>query len=87
MKGELGCLTVFLAGAIHQVAPALLMRSIPAKMASALRMAYLKHCENDDAVGWEELSNILLTTLTEAMGDTAFQRWLAEQREARGRQP
>lgn len=55
------------------------------QMASALRMAYLKHHLEDESIGWNELSDILLNALTEAMGDRPFQKWLEEQRQARAR--
>ena len=49
------------------------------RLVSALRMAYLKHHCDDARIGWEELDDILFTVLTEAMGDSAFQAWLAQQ--------
>lgn len=42
----------------------------------AVKVAYQKHCLNDDRVGWKDLDVALFTALTEAMGDTDFRRWL-----------
>jgi hypothetical protein len=40
------------------------------------QLSYRKHVQNDDRIGWEELSERLQTALSEAMGDAAFQEWV-----------
>jgi len=42
----------------------------------ALKMAYRKHCLNDDSIGWEELGNILFNTLCNEMGSEEFCEWV-----------
>ena len=42
-----------------------------------VQLAYRKHVLDDDGIGWQELSETLQTTLAEALGDQAFQDWLA----------
>jgi hypothetical protein len=49
----------------------------------ACQMAYRKHVLDDDAIGWDELSDRLQTVLCESLGDEAFQAWLAAGKEAR----
>jgi len=49
------------------------------RMASALRMAYLKHHCLDTSIGWHELDDLLLDVLCEVMGDRAFQAWFADE--------
>lgn len=44
---------------------------------NAVKAAYLKHHLNSDAIGWEELSNILLDALCNALGDKGYQDWIA----------
>lgn len=45
---------------------------------AALQAAYRKHCLDDDSIGWNELGNLMANALSEAMGATAFVRWLQE---------
>jgi hypothetical protein len=47
-----------------------------------LQLTYRKHALNDDSIGWDELTETMLTALTEAMGDQAFQAWLQHRTEA-----
>ena len=42
----------------------------------AVQAAYRKHHLDDDRIGWEELSNILLDALCNKMGDRGYQLWL-----------
>lgn len=46
------------------------------KLLYAVKCAYRKHHLNDDSIGWNELSDILLIALTETMRDEAFNKWL-----------
>jgi hypothetical protein len=48
----------------------------------ALKLAYRKHNLQDDSIGWDELSAVLLDALCEEMGDVGFQQWLGEQSES-----
>lgn len=48
------------------------------EMLEALQMAYRKHHMGDPSIGWEELSDKLLNTLCEVMGDEAFVAWSNE---------
>ena len=41
----------------------------------ACQSAYKKHHKGDDGIGWEELSDILLDALCNAMGDDEFVAW------------
>lgn len=42
----------------------------------AIQKVYRKHCMGDDSIGWKELDDVILTALSEAMGDKGFQQWL-----------
>ena len=42
----------------------------------ACKAAYRKHHLDDDSIGWDELDNILLDALCNAMGDNGYQEWL-----------
>lgn len=44
----------------------------------AVQEAYKKHYLGWDSIGWDELSEILLNALCEAMGDDGFKQWLEE---------
>lgn len=44
----------------------------------ATKMAYRKHHLDDTSIGWDELSDILMSALCNEMGDLAFQNWLKE---------
>jgi len=44
----------------------------------AVKMAYRKHHLSDPSIGWDELSDILLHALCEAMGDEGYDKWLKE---------
>ena len=44
----------------------------------ACRMAYRKHCLNEESIGWDELSEILKEALCNHMGDEGFILWLDE---------
>lgn len=46
------------------------------QLLNAVKMAYRKHHLDDSSVGWDELSNVLMITLCNTMGDKAFQTWL-----------
>ncbi len=46
------------------------------ELLNCIRLAYRKHCQNDDSIGWDELDKILLNTLCNAMGDDKFNEWL-----------
>lgn len=48
------------------------------RLLRAVKLAYQKHCLNDDGIGWDELGDILLDALCEAMGDDGYQKWMAE---------
>jgi len=45
-------------------------------MMRTLKRCYKKHVSNDDAIGWDELSDELGNTLAQAMGDKEFQAWV-----------
>lgn len=42
----------------------------------ACKMAYRKHCLNDDSVGWEELDCALEYALCNVLGNDGFTQWL-----------
>ncbi len=44
----------------------------------AVQLAYRKHHLDDSSIGWDELSDRLMTALCETMGNQHFQEWLAE---------
>lgn len=44
----------------------------------AVQVAYRKHHLNDDSIGWEELSTVLLVALCSAMGDDNYQAWMKQ---------
>lgn len=48
------------------------------QMLDALKFAYRKHHLDDESIGWDELSDVLLDALCEAIGDRAFQAWIDE---------
>ena len=39
------------------------------------------HHLNDDSIGWDELSDIMLDALCNEMGDVGFQEWLRQVKE------
>ena len=41
-----------------------------------VKLAYRKHCMNDDSIGWEELGGLLHTALCESLGDDGYCEWL-----------
>ena len=43
---------------------------------SAVQFAYRKHHLGDDSIGWNELSDILLNALCNAMGEKGYRKWL-----------
>ena len=47
----------------------------------ACKAAYRKHYLNDDSIGWDELSDIMLDALCNEMGDVGFQEWLRQVKE------
>jgi hypothetical protein len=42
----------------------------------AVKATYRKHHLNDESIGWEELSTILLNTLCNVLGDVGYQEWM-----------
>lgn len=48
----------------------------------ALQLVYRKHVLDDDRIGWQELGDVVMHAICEAIGDEAFQWWLAHQKEA-----
>ncbi len=46
------------------------------QLLAAVQAAYRKHCLGDDYIGWDELSNILLNALCNAMTDEGYQKWI-----------
>lgn len=54
------------------------MNNINVQLLNAVQMTYRKHHLDDDSIGWEELGNMLLDTLCEAMGDEEFVKWTNE---------
>ena len=54
-----------------------ILSAVPSeRMLKTLKMCYCKHHLNDPNIGWDELSNELMTTLCEIMGDKEFNTWL-----------
>lgn len=51
------------------------------RLLSAVKLAYRKHHLDDPSIGWDELSDKLMTALCETMGDQEFQKWLAKVKE------
>ena len=41
----------------------------------ALKLAYRKHVNEDDSIGWTELGDALHDALCELIGDEEFVRW------------
>ena len=50
----------------------------------AVKMAYRKHCLDDDSIGWSELSDILKEALCNEMTDERFFYWLEDYKEIKG---
>lgn len=46
------------------------------EMLETLKSVYCKHQLNDDAIGWDELGDMLTDTLNNAMGPSGFVDWL-----------
>jgi hypothetical protein len=46
------------------------------ELLDTVKLVYMKHCLNDPEIGWEELSDKLLNTLCNVMGDKGYQEWL-----------
>ncbi|HQJ66523.1 MAG TPA: hypothetical protein PLH32_18105 [bacterium] len=51
---------------------------IPENVLGVLKLAYRKHHLLDDSVGSTELSDFLMDTICELIGDDGFQKWLDE---------
>lgn len=47
-----------------------------AELVEAVKATYRKHHLNDESIGWEELSTILLNTLCNVLGDVGYQEWM-----------
>lgn len=45
------------------------------RLLEACQMAYRKHVADDGSIGWDELSEVLSSTLAEVMGDKEFVKW------------
>ena len=52
------------------------MTRVEAQLLDAAQMAYRKHHLGDDSIGWDELSDILLSAICDAMTDKGYQKWL-----------
>ena len=50
------------------------------KLLKALKLIYRKHVCDDQNVSWGEVSQCLLDTLCEVMGDKAYQEWSESER-------
>ena len=50
------------------------------RLLSAVKKAYRKHHLNDESIGWDELSDILMTAIVESIGDDNFVLWLDDLR-------
>ena len=48
------------------------------QLLNAVKLAYRKHHLNDDSIGWEELSVVLLDALCDAMGDEGYEAWMKD---------
>lgn len=57
----------------HEAQRILKQHAIP-----ALKAAYRKHVQEDDRIGWQELSDTLIDALCACLGDRGFQAWLKE---------
>ena len=44
----------------------------------ACKMAYRKHCLNDESIGWNELEEVLLEALCNHMSDEGYIIWINE---------
>ena len=54
-------------------------KDIPAgrdSLLAACQAAYRKHHMDDDSVGWNELSDMLLDALCNSMGSDGYHKWL-----------
>jgi len=51
---------------------------IPENVLGVLKLSYRKHHLLDDSVGSTELSDFLMDTICELIGDDGFQKWLDE---------
>ena len=60
--------------ALHMGSTILLNQAL---LLEAAKLAYRKHHLGDESIGWDQLSDVLQTTLAEVMGDRPFQAWLA----------
>jgi len=52
------------------------MTRVEAQLLDAAQMAYRKHHLGDDSIGWDELSEILLSAICDAMTDKGYQDWM-----------
>jgi len=52
------------------------MTRVEAQLLDAAQMAYRKHHLDDDSIGWDELSEILLSAICDAMTDKGYQDWM-----------
>jgi len=43
---------------------------------TACQAAYRKHHMDDDSIGWDELSSMLLDALCNSMGSDGYHKWL-----------
>lgn len=48
------------------------------QLTKAVMSAYAKHVLDNDAIGWDELADILCDAICEAIGDHAFCSWCDE---------
>ena len=47
---------------------------------TACKLAYRKHHMDDESIGWDELSNVLLDALCNELGTDGYWEWLQETR-------
>lgn len=50
------------------------------QIVAAIMYAYAKHVLDKEDVGWDELGDILLNALCEAIGDDGYGRWSKDMR-------
>lgn len=53
-----------------------LLKEQIATLTAACQLAYRKHHLDDQTIGWDELSEELLNTLCNVMGDEGFLKWV-----------
>lgn len=74
--------TLFGKGVYRMFPYASRMDYVSQRLLHAVLVAYLKHHEGNDDIGWHELGDVLHTAICEAVGDDTYCAWIEKRKES-----